>query len=115
MPRKSSSSVRVFYPKRDREAVIRALRAGVDRLAATLPLRRVVLFGSYAKGTYTVASDVDLLVVYRGDPRPNAVALTKHALDVPRLEAHLYTEPEYEASRATLDRMTRDGVVLFDD
>lgn len=114
MPPRSSSSVRVFYPRLDRAELLRRLRAGVERLLAVLPLRRVVLFGSYAKGTYTVASDVDLLVVYGGDPRPDAYALVRQTLDIPRLEPHLYSETEYAATAATVDRMIAGGVVLFD-
>jgi predicted nucleotidyltransferase len=73
-----------------------------------------MLFGSYAKGTYTVGSDVDLLVVYRGESRPDAYALVKRALSVPRLEPHLYTVAEYEAAASTVARMVRGGVTLFD-
>jgi predicted nucleotidyltransferase len=106
--------VRIFYPAFDRAGLVRTLQARLDRLGAALPLVRVVLFGSCARGTHTVASDVDLLVVYRGAPRPDAYADVKRALGVPRLEPHLYTEVEYEAARATVDRMTRDGVTLFE-
>jgi uncharacterized protein len=113
MRRRSSPSVRVFYPRLDREAVLRLLKDGIKRLDATLPLRRVILFGSYAKGTYTVASDVDVLVVYDGEPHPGAYSLTKRALNVPRLEPHLYTSAEYHARAATVDRMVEDGVVIF--
>ncbi|MGQ9780086.1 MAG: nucleotidyltransferase domain-containing protein [Bacillota bacterium] len=35
-------------------------------LETRLPLRLVALFGSYGRGNYTAASNVDLLVVYRG-------------------------------------------------
>jgi hypothetical protein len=111
---RSSGSVRIFYPAFDRAGLVRTLQARLDRLGAALPLVRVVLFGSCARGTHTVASDVDLLVVYRGAPRPDAYADVKRALGVPRLEPHLYTEVEYEAARATVDRMTRDGVTLFE-
>lgn len=113
MRTRSSGSVRIFYPAFDRAGLIRILRERLGRLEARLPLLRVVLFGSWAKGTSTVGSDVDLLVVYRGEPRPDAYALTKRALGVPRLEPHLYTEAEYEAARATVDHMTRGGVVIF--
>ena len=114
MPMRSSGSVRIFYPAFDRAGLIQALRARLGHLQSALPLARVVLFGSCARGTHTVASDVDLLVVYRGAPRPDAYAHVKRALGVPRLEPHLYTEVEYEAARATVDRMTRDGVTLFE-
>ena len=113
MRQRSSSSVRVFYPKFDRAWLVLALRERIKHLEAQLPIRRVVLFGSYAQGTYTVASDIDLLVIYQGDPRDDAHALTKRILNIPRLEPHLYTEAEYEAMASTVDKMIKGGVVLF--
>jgi len=112
MPTRSSGSVRIFYPALDKAELLRALRERLDHLEAKLPLVKVVVFGSYARGTYTVGSDVDLLVVYRGEPRPDAYALTKRTLKIPRLEPHLYTEAEYETARATVDRMVRVGIPL---
>lgn len=112
MPERSSSSVRIFYPKFDGPGLVRALREGIERLETALPLRRAVLFGSYAKGTATVASDVDLLVIYQGAPRPDAYALIKRTLNIPRLEPHIYTESEYKAVASTIDRMIEGGVVL---
>ncbi len=113
MPARSSGSVRVFYPRFDRTQIVAALRAGVERLGDVLPLRRVVLFGSYAKGTYTVASDIDLLVVYGGEPRADAYALTRRVLNIPRLEPHLYTEVEYDRVSATLERMIEGGITIM--
>jgi len=83
-------------------------------LEKQLPLVYVVLFGSYAKGNYTVGSDIDLLVVYRGEARPDAYACVKKILDLPRLEPHLYTHAEYEQSREMLEKMTEGGIVLWD-
>ena len=48
------------------ERLLDLLRKRISALEGKLPLKRVVLFGSYAKGRQTVASDVDLLVVYTG-------------------------------------------------
>ncbi|HXG41246.1 MAG TPA: nucleotidyltransferase domain-containing protein [Dehalococcoidia bacterium] len=106
-------SVRVFYPRLDREQVVAALRERLPRLAQELELALVVLFGSYAHGNYTVASDVDLLVVYRGPERPDAFALVKRLLALPGLEPHVYPEADYQALRPTLEAMTRDGIVLW--
>ena len=113
MRRKSTSSVRISYPRFDTAWLVRALRERVGELAARLPLRRVVLFGSYAKGTYTVGSDVDLLVVYQGESRSDAYALVKRTLDIPRLEPHLYTEAECDAMASTVARMVEAGVEIF--
>jgi len=81
-------------------------------LQARLPLTRAVLFGSYATGRQTAASDIDLLVAYAGEPRPDAYALVRRTLDIPGLEPHVYTQAEYDGVRATVDRMIRDGVEI---
>ena len=88
------------------------LRQRVAALREKLPLKRVVLFGSYARGRQTVASDIDLLVVYTGEPRKDAYALVKRTIDVRRLEPHVYEELEYAQVRETIERMVRDGIAL---
>ena len=82
-------------------------------LAARLPLRRVVLFGSYASGQFTAASDIDLLVVSEGSRRDDAYALVRKTLQIPRLEPHIYSLEEYEAVKETVTRMERGGVVFL--
>ena len=72
----------------------------------------VVLFGSYATGKYTVASDIDLLVVYSGERRDDAYAITKNTIALPGLEPHVYTEEEYEKLKATIGKMIEGGIVL---
>ena len=66
MQRKYSSSVRIFYPRFDRETIIKILQKKIQALKKELPVSLIVLFGSYAKDNYTAKSDIDLLVVYRG-------------------------------------------------
>jgi predicted nucleotidyltransferase len=112
MQNKSFSSVKVFYPPFNREELSALLRQRIPALQGQLPLKRVVLFGSYAKGKQTVASDIDLLVVYSGRPRADAYALVKRALKIRRLEPHVYAEEEYEQARVILERMIRDGISI---
>ena len=75
MPRKSSTTVKVFYPRYSREEVLHRIRASLPLLREALPVLSVVLFGSYAKGTNTAFSDIDLLVVYQDPPRNDACTL----------------------------------------
>lgn len=89
------------------------LRERLPLLAGRLPLVRVVLFGSWAAGRHTAASDVDLLVVYQGDTREDAFGVVKTSLAIPGLEPHVYTEREVETMRDRLARMTAGGIVLF--
>ncbi len=113
MQRRSSTFVQIFYPEFDREKLLQIFSGRLKELERRLPLIYVVLFGSYAKGNYTVGSDVDLLVVYKGELRDDAFALVKRTLAIPHLEPHLYTEEEYSGMQETLSRMIKDGVVLF--
>ena len=113
MPKESSRSVRIFYPRFDKEALIRELKKRLRDLERKLPLSYVVLFGSYAQGNYTVASDVDLLVVYKGEERNDAFGTVKRTLEIPLLQPHVYTEDGYEQIKDVIARMTAGGVVLF--
>jgi predicted nucleotidyltransferase len=113
MPKESSSSVRVYYPRFDRQQLIQRLKEDLEALKEKLPLLLVVLFGSYAKGNYTVASDVDLLVIYEGKDRKDAFAIVKKTISIPHLEPHVYSESEYEEVKEIIRKMTRDGITLF--
>jgi predicted nucleotidyltransferase len=60
-------------------------------------------------------SDIDLLVVYDGEPRDDAYKLVRRRLSLRGLEPHVYTEAEAAAIQPTLDRITRGGINLLDD
>ena len=112
-PKKSSSSVQVFYPKFSKEEIIQAIGKNVENLKRELPLLLVVLFGSYAKGNYTVASDVDLLVIYEGEEKNEAYAIVKRVLNIPHLEPHIYPEYEFKEIKDTVKNMIKDGIILY--
>jgi len=114
METKSLSSVQIFYPRLSREQVIHELNRGVQTLAKQLPLELVSLFGSYARGNYTVASDIDLLVVYRGGKRrKDAYVAVRSAFDLPNLEPHVYCAEEYEQMKDVLSGMLKDSVAIY--
>jgi predicted nucleotidyltransferase len=113
MPTVSSGSVRISYPPASRAQLVALLRDRLPALAAVLPLKRAVLFGSWAKGRATAFSDVDLLVVYGGPPRDNAYKTVRRSLSLRGLEPHVYAEAEAAGLQPTLDRMIRDGIDLM--
>lgn len=113
MPRRSSTSVRIFYPELNREQLLRRISEKLPELNQKIPLKFVVLFGSYAKGNYTVASDVDLLVVYEGPARKDAYMIVKKTIEIPRLEPHVYSLKEYEEMKETVTKMTQGGILLI--
>lgn len=91
MPSASSHSARISWPTRDRDDLVASIRDALPALQDELPVRRVVLFGSHATGRATVASDVDLFVVYEGPARDDAFATMKKSIPVRGLEPHVYT------------------------
>ncbi len=105
--------MRVFYPRYNRDGLIALLNARLPFLSAHIPLKRVTLFGSWARGKATVFSDIDLLVIYADPPRKEAYQLVRRCLDVRGLEPHVYSERQAGLLKGTLERMTKDGVVLM--
>ena len=95
MPKKSSGSVKVYYPKYDREELLALLKERLAELAESMPIKLAVLFGSYAEGRQTAASDIDLFIVIEGD-RDEAYRKIYDKLCIDNLELHLYTVEEYE-------------------
>lgn len=108
----SLTPVRVFWPRASREQVVADLEAGLAALARELPVRRAVLFGSWARGRHTAASDVDVLVVHAGGPRADAYALCRRHLAVARVEPHVYSEDEYAEVADIVEKMVAGGILL---
>lgn len=113
MQGKSSASVRVFYPAWTKEELVQRPKEGVAKLSLLLPLKQVTLLGSWARGTHTVASDVDLLVTYEGAKREDAFSLVKKTIDIPCLEPHVYTEEEFTVLGPGFKATMLDGVVIY--
>lgn len=113
MPKPSSSSVKVFSPRYTQTEVLEALRSRVPQLLERLPVRWVVLFGSYAKGNYTAFSDIDLLVVYAGEPREDAFALVKRTFGLAGLEPQVLSEQEFRSVLPTWQRMLQESISVW--
>lgn len=113
MRSKSFGSVKIFWPVYRRDRLIEVLQDGIGGLARSLPLVRVVLFGSWAKGRATAFSDVDLLLIYEDPARSDAYQVVREFVDVVGLEPHLYTVSEAAAMSDTIEVMTQSGVELW--
>lgn len=115
MRRGFSSSVKVCFPKFSKGELLQLLRNRIEPLSKKLPLHLVALFGSYAEGNYTAASDVDLLVVYEDPKREDAYGLVWDAIGLSQLQLHLYTASEYEELKRSspFPAQAERGVVLF--
>ena len=99
-----------------REPVLEALRRTVERLRTRHPeVEAVYLFGSYASGTPTPRSDVDLLVVVNG---PEPTDLSSEFLSIPApVDLHLTSPIMFDALAAVGKGLpgaaVREGVRLL--
>jgi predicted nucleotidyltransferase len=74
--------------------------------------KRVFLFGSYAKGTYSKDSDIDIAVVFldydnRMDKQVELMKLTRQ-FDT-RIEPHPFRENEFIPSNPMIDEIVKYG------
>ncbi len=112
MPDRYSSSVKIFYPHFSREELVALLKQRIVALREKLPVTRAVLFGSYAKGKQTAASDIDLLVVYAGEPRPRAYEIVWETIRLRGLEPHVFAESEFQVVMATWEKMLLGSITV---
>lgn len=75
----------------------------------------IILFGSYARGDYREGSDVDLLVVWRGDEEEGWRKITRVAFDIllsneVYISAKVLTPEDMEKDNAFLRNIRQEGV-----
>ena len=100
------------------EAIISTM---VDRIVGRFQPSRVVLFGSYARGTAIESSDVDLLVVMVDipDKRQAAVEMRRSLGDLPVSKDIVVTTPDEITRRGhlvgtVLHAALREGKVVYE-
>ncbi len=80
----------------DRQKLDRTLNRMVKRLVRRFDPERIILFGSYARGTAHPASDIDLLVVLplKGSKRAKQVEMRVALHDIPVPKDIVVVTPE---------------------
>lgn len=108
-----------YIDAREARAVASWLDDAVARLVQALDPERITLFGSWARGTATRRSDLDLCVIWATDRPP--LDRMGHVLqllrDAPRpVEPIVYTPDEWERLRASpfVRRIEEEGKVLYE-
>ena len=115
MRRRSFDSVRIYYPKHSKEELITLLRERMNELSKKLPIKLAILFGSYAVGRHTAASDIDLFVVVKGVDKNESYHKIYDGLNLKNLQLHLYTLEEYDKMRGSLfiREVEGKGIMIF--
>ena len=81
-----------------------AISTMVERIVLDFDPERIILFGSYAKGTAGKWSDIDLLVVMEEAPdlRETTVAIRRKLSDMPIAKDIIVTTPERFEERSRM-------------
>jgi len=97
-----------------RQAIIIATKY-IDSLKDKYDIRRVILFGSYAKGTYTNDSDIDLAIIMnnvtdRIDIQAELMKL-RRKVDL-RIEPHPFDYSDFNHNDPMVDEILKYGINL---
>ncbi len=81
-------------------------------------LRKVILFGSYAKRTYTKESDIDIAIVLKEKNNGDELLITEIIDNLNKrfkkdIQLHYFTEKEFKESKEKLVKeIIKDGIIL---
>lgn len=85
-------------------------------LKKTLDVRYVYLYGSYAKGTYTHDSDIDIAVVgdnFGGDPVEDTLMLMKMRRKIDtRIEPRPFNTKDFQLSNPLAKEIITTGIMV---
>lgn len=111
MRKRSSSSVRVFFPKFSVDEVVERIKETASHFSEDLGLEKVVLFGSYAKNRHTVSSDIDILVIFDESISDEVYKTPMKNVKLPRVELHILSKKEYESMKGSkwIETMEKEG------
>jgi len=96
----------------DKREVVNIAQQYANVISSTFDCKKVILFGSYAKGTHTADSDIDIAVVFNDYPNiiDRQVELMKLTRKVDsRIEPHPFREREFEINNPLVHEILKYG------
>ncbi|MHB8360386.1 MAG: nucleotidyltransferase family protein [Thermoplasmataceae archaeon] len=112
-----SKEVKVFYPKYKKKELVECLQKKFLEITGKIKIVDARLFGSYAKGTNTAFSDIDIFVVVDGYDKESAYSICWDIIEIPEIELHLYVREELDIMRKNgnsfLKEIERDSIILL--
>jgi predicted nucleotidyltransferase len=99
----------------DKTAAIESVRKYADRVRRDFNVKKVILFGSYAKGTAREYSDIDVAVVFEridGDYLDVITRLSRIRRDVEHRIEPVALEESNDKS-GFLQEITKSGVIIY--
>jgi predicted nucleotidyltransferase len=91
------------------------IKAFVTPVVEKYPIEKVILFGSYARGDASEASDVDLIVDSKGRLHNRKIfALGGELLDVLPVRVDVYDVSEIPNESVMYENINKDGVTIYE-
>jgi predicted nucleotidyltransferase len=95
--------------------VIESVKQFLTKISSEVPVKKAVLFGSFAKGTFDKDSDVDLAIFSDYFEKVSRVEGTTYLLIQAQefdldLEPIAFTEKEYDERLGIVDEILRTGI-----
>jgi len=90
----------------------------IRQLLDTADIRRVILFGSWAKGTASIKSDIDLAVIFEKEIR-SEMEITRFVKKLEQkfrkeIQLHYFTEKSFNNKNKLTTEIKRDGISMLD-
>lgn len=90
----------------------------IRQLLDTADVRKVILFGSWAKGTASIKSDIDLAVIFEKEIR-SEMEITRLLKKLEQkfrkeIQVHYFTEKSFNNKNKLTNEIKRDGISILD-
>ena len=120
MQKRFLNFAKVYYPKFKREEVVKVLRENLKDFRLKQDIRKAYLFGSYATKKFTVASDIDILVVVDDKVDKNKFYnILVKSLKLKGLELHILKESEYlnlkRLNSKWIKTIENEGILIWEN
>ena len=94
---------------------IEDIKKAITPIADELQLKKVILFGSYARGEQTDSSDIDLIIDSGGTLTASDIFYAiGRLLEVLPMRADIFELSEVKNPSATYTAVMREGVALYE-
>lgn len=99
----------------DKSEAIKIAKRYADLISSKYQIENVILFGSYAKGTNHVDSDIDLAIIFKSidDIIDMQIELMKMRTDDDlMIEPHPFSLSDFQASNPVVSEILKNGIEL---
>jgi len=99
----------------DKSEAIKIAKRYADLISSKYQIENVILFGSYAKGTNHIDSDIDLAIIFKSidDIIDMQIELMKMRTDDDlMIEPHPFSLSDFQASNPVVSEILKNGIEL---